>query len=197
MFAQTRPAENVQEKLTARHFCSAGGEFKIDWSRSGAVDHSSFTPNNHSDPADPGLDVTYNMQYSCCGKSAFTKSGRRTLLHAGVQNSGSNPKENAFSLARDVFFDQQGLLRQTFVPELAVLRGSHHAPQRYAVRAGATDAAGATGGQAARDQGTTAQSRKQPWQGELVGPHCVWIVGASGSGLFVCGCSGFGWKTMV
>jgi hypothetical protein len=78
------------------------------------------------------------MQYSCCGKSAFTKSGRRTLLHAGIQNSGSNPKENAFSLARDVFFDQQGLLRQTFVPELAVLRGSHHAPQRYAVRAGAT-----------------------------------------------------------
>jgi hypothetical protein len=78
------------------------------------------------------------MQYSCCGKSAFTKSGRRTLLHAGIQNSGSNPKENAFSLARDVFFDQQGLLRQTFVPELAVLRGSHHAPQRYTVRAGAT-----------------------------------------------------------
>ena len=78
------------------------------------------------------------MQYSCCGKSAFTKSGRRILLHAGVQNAGSNPKENAFSLAREVFFDSGGLLRQIFVPELAVLRGAHHLSQRYTVDAGVT-----------------------------------------------------------
>ena len=56
---------------------------------------------------------------------------------AGVQNSGANPHENAFSLARDVFFDSHGLLRQTFVPELAMLRGQHHAAQRFTVGAGA------------------------------------------------------------
>ena len=130
-----------------------GGRFVIDWVKSFAVDHSSFTPrpSNSSRPShgldgdddddddDPGLDVSYNMQYSCCGKSAFTKAGRRVLLHAGVQNAGSNPRENAFSLARDIHFDGGGNLRQAFVPELAILRGRRHtAPQRYTVSAGAT-----------------------------------------------------------
>ena len=70
--------------------------------------------------------------------SAMQASGRRILLHAGIQNSGSNPKENAFSLSREIFFDTSGLLRQTFVPELAVLRRTHHAAKRYTVGTGVT-----------------------------------------------------------
>eukprot|EP01052_Picozoa_sp_SAG31_P005989 SAG31_NODE_271_length_18717_cov_8.685949_24_plen_476_part_00 len=126
---------NYQEFLVGEQK-QPGGRFDIDWMRSGAVDHSSFTPSSHG--GGPELNVSYNMQYSCCGKSAFTKEGRRILLHAGIQNSGSNPKENAFSLAREVFFDIHGLLRQTFVPELRALRGAHHTARQYTIQAGAT-----------------------------------------------------------
>jgi hypothetical protein len=130
------PRWNYQEFLVGEQ-SKPGGRFEIDWARSGAVDHSAFTPSDHTGGG-PGLNVTVNVQYSCCGKSAFTESGRRVLLHAGIQNGGSNPRENAFSLARDVFFDAKGLLRQAFVPELAALREGHHVAQRYTVRAGAT-----------------------------------------------------------
>lgn len=133
----TASPRGAPEEFLVGEQSKPGGRFEIDWTRSGAVDHSSFTPSNHGGGG-AGLDVSYNMQYSCCGKSAFTKSGRRILLHAGVQNSGSYPRENAYSLAREVFFDQRGLLRQVFVPELAALRGTHHAAQRYTVDAGAT-----------------------------------------------------------
>jgi hypothetical protein len=82
--------------------------------------------------------VTVRWQYSCCGKSAFTESGRRDILHTALQNGGTIGKENAFALARELYFDAKGFLRQVFVPELAVLRGVHHPEQQYTVGAGRT-----------------------------------------------------------
>lgn len=87
----------------------AGGEFTIDWDRSGAMDYSSFTP-NATRPG--GLEMSLNPQWACCSKSASGPEGRRVVFQTGLQNGGSpgqgNATENAFALPREVFFNSAG-----------------------------------------------------------------------------------------
>lgn len=95
------PRWNFQQYLMGRQ-PEPGGEFVVDWDRSGAIDYSQFVP-----LASGQLHVKYGPQFACLPRvhSLLTEGGCcYTLAYRMVEL-----EENSFALPREHFFDADGI----------------------------------------------------------------------------------------